>query len=178
MRLSLHLYILLAYYKSRQARRQRWYFYLKLIFKSSSFLHTMIKQLVNPSTPRVEIRIIKTSSDPRLNNEIVQSERLAQKPRFESKSKFTFAYLLRAFSFPMIISIDHNIIFCICAATGKTWWGKHYQIYLSKIYKRQGKEGLSYSVSGPISCTVRRAFNIWLFASLSGWKTNSTNDGK
>ena len=80
----------------------------------------MIKQMINPSTPRVEIRMIKTSSDPRLNNEIVQSERLAQKPRFESKSKFTFAYLLRAFSFPMIISIDHNVIFWICATTRKT----------------------------------------------------------
>ena len=135
VRLSLHLYILLAYYKSRQARRQRWYLYLKLIFNSSSFLHTMIKQLVNPSTPRVEIRIIKTSSDPRLNNEIVQSERLAQKPRFESKSKFTFAYLLRAFSFPMIISIDHNVIFWICATTRKTLWAKHHEIWSCKEKK-------------------------------------------
>ena len=52
----------------------------------------MIKQMINPRRPRVEIRMIKTSSEPRLNNEVLQSERLAQRPRFESKSKFTFAY--------------------------------------------------------------------------------------
>ena len=68
------------------------YLYLKLINNSSSFLQTMIKQMINPRRPRVEIRMIKTSSEPRLNNEVLQSERLAQRPRFESKSKLTFAY--------------------------------------------------------------------------------------
>ena len=68
------------------------YLYLKLKYNSSSFLQTMIKQMINPRRPRVEIRMIKTSSEPRLNNEVLQSERLAQRPRFESKSKCTFAY--------------------------------------------------------------------------------------
>ena len=43
----------------------------------------MIKQMINPRRPRVEIRMIKTSSEPRLNNEVLQSERLAQRPIFE-----------------------------------------------------------------------------------------------
>ena len=68
------------------------YLYLKLIYNSSSFLQTMIKQMINPRRPRVEIRMINTSSEPRLNKEVLQSERLAQRPRFESKSKFTFEY--------------------------------------------------------------------------------------
>ena len=95
-RLSLHLHIFLHIINPDRPEDKDdiyiLYLYLKLINNSSSFLQTMIKQMINPRRPRVEIRMIKTSSEPRLNNEVLQSERLAQRSKFESESKFTFAY--------------------------------------------------------------------------------------
>ena len=66
LRLCLYLHIFLHIMNPDRPEDKNdiciFYLYLKLIYNSSSFLQTMIKQMINPSRPRVEIRMIKTFS--------------------------------------------------------------------------------------------------------------------